>query len=212
MLALACGRMSAVSLTDVCRLRRRGRALVPAVRRPTGRTTRPGHPGASTLTALQDRHRGRRRGFARIATRLGCGLGRSPAVHLSVQSCTNPRQGPVRGGWRCQLFSQVGSGGDYGCGRRASTGKINEDGRSSRRFSQKESQSGGLSPCLGPSWLAVKGAWRAPGASARSGHRTSCWARPGSCRWGTMKRRVTVRFALRRSLTSPVARRNPCPE
>ena len=43
----------------------------------------------------------------------------------------------------------------------------------------------------GPSWLAVKGAWRVPRASARSGHRTSCWARPGSRRWGTMKRRVT---------------------
>ena len=37
--ALACSRMSPVSLTDVHRLRRRDRALVPAVRRPTGRTT-----------------------------------------------------------------------------------------------------------------------------------------------------------------------------
>jgi hypothetical protein len=121
--ALACSRMSAVSLTDVRPLRRRGRALVPAVGRPTGRTTLPA--------------------------------------------------------WRCQLFSQVGSGGDYGCGRCAPTGKINEDGRSSRRFSQKASRPGGLSPCLGPSgWRS--GAWRVPRAGARSGHRTCCWARPGS--------------------------------
>ena len=37
----------------------------PAVRRPAGRTTLPAHPAASTMTALQDRHRGRRRGLAR---------------------------------------------------------------------------------------------------------------------------------------------------
>ena len=73
--ALACSRMSAVSLTDVCRLRRRGRPLVPAVRRPTGRTTLPAHPGASTMTAQQDRHRGRRRGLARIAARTRVRLG-----------------------------------------------------------------------------------------------------------------------------------------
>ena len=189
--ALACSRMSAVSLTDVCRLRRRGRALVPAVRRPTGRTTLPAYPGASTMTALQDPPRRRRRGLGRIATRTRVRLGAITRHHMSVQSCTKRRQGHIRGGWRCQLFSQVGSGGDYGCGRHTSTGKINEDGRSSRRFSQKESQPGGLSPCLGPSWLAVKGAWRAPRASVRSRRRTCCWARPGSRRWGTMKRTVT---------------------
>ena len=73
--ALACSRMSAVSLTDVRRLRRRGRALVPAVRRPTGRTTLPAHPGASTMTALQDPPRRRRRGLGRIATRTRVRLG-----------------------------------------------------------------------------------------------------------------------------------------
>ena len=73
--ALACSRMSAVSLTDVCRLRRRGRPLVPAVGRPTGRTTLPAHPGASIMTALQDRHRGRRRGLAGIAARTRVRLG-----------------------------------------------------------------------------------------------------------------------------------------
>ena len=73
--ALPCSRMSAVSLTDVCRLRRRGRPLVPAVRRPTGRRTLPAHSGGSTLTALQDRHRGRRRGLARIAARTRVRLG-----------------------------------------------------------------------------------------------------------------------------------------
>ena len=34
LVALACGRMSAVSLTEMRGLQRRGRALVPAVRRP----------------------------------------------------------------------------------------------------------------------------------------------------------------------------------
>ena len=73
--ALACSRMSAVSLTDVCRLRRRGRPLVPAVRRPTGRRTLPAHPAASTVTAPQDRYRGGRRGLARIAARTRVRLG-----------------------------------------------------------------------------------------------------------------------------------------
>ncbi len=189
--ALACSRMSAVSLTDVCRLRRRGRALVPAVRRPTGRRTLPAHPGASTVTALQDRHRGRRRGLARIAARIRVRLGaitRRPYERSIVhESSLGPRSRRLA----LSVVFPGGSGGDYGCGRHASTGKINKDGRSSRRFSQKESQPGGLSPLLGPSWPAVKGAWRAPRASVRSRGRTCCWARPGSRRWGTMKRTVT---------------------
>ena len=127
----------------------------------------------------------------RIATRTrDCGLARSPAHHMSVESCTNPRQGPVRSGWRCQLFSQVGSGGDYGCGRCAPTGKIDEDGRSSRRFSRKGESTGRPFAVLGAKLASGQGAWRVPRAGARSGHRTCCWARPGSRRWGTMKRRV----------------------
>ena len=35
-----------------------------------------------------------------------------------------------------------------------------------------------------------QGARRVRRARARSGHQTCCWARPGSCRWGTLEPRV----------------------
>ena len=161
--ALACSRMSAVSLTDVCRLRRRGRALVPAVRRPTGRTTRPLHPGASTMTALQDRHRGRRRGLARIAARTRVRLGaitRRPYERSIVhESSLGPRSR--------RLALSVVLPGWKRWGLRMRAARVDWEDRRRRKVVKKilpkrESQPGGLSPCLGPSWLAVKGAWRTP--------------------------------------------------
>ena len=40
-----------------------------------------------------------------------------------------------------------------------------------KKILPKESQPGGLSPCLGPSWLAVKGAWLASRALAQATER-----------------------------------------
>ena len=192
--ALACSRMSAVSLTDVCRLRRRGRPLVPAVRRPTGRRTLPAHSGASTMTALQDRHRGRRRGFARIAGRTRVRLGaitRRPYERSIVhESSLGPRSrrlalsllSVVLPGWKRWGLRMQAARVDWEDQRRRKVVK---------KILRKGESTGRPFAVLGPSWRAVKGAWRAPRASARSGHRTSYRARPGSRRWGTMKRRVT---------------------
>ena len=74
----------------------------------------------------------------------GCRLSRSPTS--------------VRSGWRCQLFSRVGSGGDYGCGRCVPTGKIDEDGRSSRRFSRKGELTGRPFAVLGAKLASGQGA------------------------------------------------------
>ena len=109
---------------------------------------------------------------------------------MSAVSLTDP----VRSGSRCQLFSQVGSAGDYGCGRCAPTGKIDRDGRSSRRFLPKgEVNRAAFRRAWGQ---AANGqdAWRAPRAGARSGHRTSCRARPGQASVGNDETKSHVPF------------------
>jgi len=189
-LALACGRMSAVSLIDVCRLRRRGRALVPAVRRPTGRTTLPAHPGASTVTGLQDRHRGRRRGFARIAARTRVRLGaitRRPFERSIVhESSPGPRSrrlalSVVLPGWKRWGLRMRAARVDWEDQRRRKVVK---------KILPKGESTGRPFAVLGAKLASGQGRL-ASSARARSGHRTCCWARPGSRRWGTMKRRVT---------------------
>ena len=188
--ALACSRMSAVSLTDVCRLRRRGRPLVPAVRRPTGRTTLPAHPGASTMTARQDRHRGRRRGLARIAARTRVRLGaitRRPyersIVHESSPGPRSRRLALSVVSPRLEAVGTTDAGGTRRLGRSTKTEGRQED-------SSKGESTGRPFAVLGAKLASGQGRL-ASFARARSGHRTSCWARPGSRRWGTMKRRVT---------------------
>jgi hypothetical protein len=87
----------------------------------------------------------------------------------------------VRGGATvfAASFSQVGSGGDDGCGRCVPTGKMDEDGWSLRRFSPKGESIGRPFAVLGGKLASGQGVWRVPRVGARSGHRTCCWARPG---------------------------------
>ena len=56
-----------------------------------------------------------------------------------------------------------------------------------------------------------QGAWRVRRAGARSGHRTCCWARPGSCRWGTLERRVRSGGPRLAGWRGPDAETDACP-
>lgn len=167
----------------MCRLRRRGRPLVPAVRRPTGRTTLPAHPEASTMTALQDRHRGRRRGLARIDARTRVRLGaitRRPYERSIVhESSPGPRSrrlalSVVLPGWKRWGLRMRAARVDWEDQRRRKVVK---------KILPKGESTGRPFAVLGANRLAVKDAWRVPRADARAGHRTSCWARPGNRRW-----------------------------
>lgn len=155
--ALACSGMSAVSLTDVCRLRRRGQALVPAVRRPTGPNNASRSSGSVNLDRAARSTPRPAAGLGRIAARTRVRLGaitrRQYERSIVHESSLGPRSR--------RLALSVVLPGWKRWGLRMRAVRVDWEDRRRRKVVKKilpkESQAGGLSPCLGPSWLAVKG-------------------------------------------------------